>query len=59
VRTDADDATFKTVANAGLIGQGKAPNFRLFRLHINLRGTVSKEGQITVEKEDVQLKSNG
>ncbi len=36
-RTDDDGVTFKAVANVGLIGKGKAPNFRL---KLNLRGTV-------------------
>jgi hypothetical protein len=55
VRTNDDGATFKTVANVGLIGQGKAPNFRL---HVNLKGSVDGNGKITVEKENVHLRTN-
>ncbi len=36
-KTDEDDVNFKVNANLGLIGQGKAPNFRL---KLKLRGTV-------------------
>ena len=36
-KTDEDNTNFKANANVGLIGQGKAPNFRL---KLKLRGTV-------------------
>jgi hypothetical protein len=51
VRTEEGGATFKAVANVGLIGQGKAPNFRL---HVNLKGSVATDGQVTVELDKVQ-----
>lgn len=53
VRTDSDGATFKSGANFGLIGQGKAPNFRL---HVNLKGSVSPTGQVTLTKSDFELR---
>ncbi len=52
-RTDSDGVNFRTGANFGLIGQGKAPNFRL---HLNLRGTVSPTGVVTLTKSDVELR---
>ncbi len=52
-RTDADGATFKSGANFGLIGQGQAPNFRL---HVNLKGSVSPTGQVTLTKSDFELR---
>lgn len=53
VRTDSDGVTFKSGANFGLIGQGKAPNFRL---HVNLKGSVSPTGQVTLTKSDFELR---
>ncbi len=53
VRTDSDGATFKSGANFGLIGQGQAPNFRL---HVNLKGSVSQTGQVTLTKSDFELR---
>ncbi len=53
VKTDSDGATFKSGANFGLIGQGKAPNLRL---HVNLKGSVSSTGQITLTKSDFELR---
>lgn len=56
VRTEAGGATFKAVANVGLIGQGQAPNFRL---HVNLKGSVATDGQVTVELDKVQAHAKG
>ncbi len=53
VRTNPNGATFKSVANFGLIGQGKAPNFRL---HVNLKGSVSPTGQATLMPSDFKLR---
>ncbi len=53
VRTDADGATFKSGANFGLVGKGKAPNFRL---KVNLRGSVSPTGVVTLDKSDFELR---
>ena len=52
-RTDSDGVTFKSGANFGLVGQGKAPNLRL---HVNLKGSVSKTGQVTLTKSDFELR---
>ena len=52
-RTDSDGVTFKSGANFGLIGQSQAPNLRL---HVNLKGSVSNTGQVTLSKNDVTLR---
>ena len=52
VRTDDDGATFKLVGNVGLIGQGKAPNFRL---KVNLRGNVETDQNVTMTLEDATI----
>ncbi|MBW3635335.1 MAG: hypothetical protein KY445_02570 [Armatimonadetes bacterium] len=52
-RTNSDGTTFRTGANFGLIGQGKAPNFRL---HLNLKGSVSPTGVVTLTKSDVEVR---
>ena len=53
VRTEPDGATFKGVANIGLIGAGKAPNFRL---HVNVRGNVDANGNVTVSRDTIELR---
>ena len=53
-RTDADGATFKGVANIGLIGKGKDPNVRL---KVRLRGTVDGSGQVQLSVLDATLSS--
>lgn len=53
VNTGSDGATFKSGANFGLIGRGKAPNLRL---HVNLKGSVSSTGEVTLTKSDFELR---
>ncbi len=52
VRTGDDNATFKLVGNIGLIGKGKAPNFRL---KVNLRGNVETNQTIVLTIEDATM----